>query len=129
MARRKITPEEVVEAISKSMSDYAKVTLEQVQEICEYVGDEAKAIAQSDSPRRTGKYKRGWSKKTEFSRHGVKVTVHNKRYRLTHLLEYGHKTGRKRRGKAMTDAHAHIAYANDYAQQELERRIRKALGG
>jgi hypothetical protein len=53
------------------------------------------------SPKRTGKYAKGWrSTVRKESAVGAEVVVHNKIYRLTHLLEKGHakRGGGKSRG-------------------------------
>lgn len=102
------------------------------------VAEEAKERVKAASPKRTGKYKRGW--RVDFKSKGglLQCIVHQsgKEYRLTHLLENGHGTrlgkGRNSRRygtKSHVAAQPHIAEVNDWAQRELEQRIRKAIGG
>ena len=47
----------------------------------------------AESRKRSGKYAKGWTSTTDHAslEQGVEVTVHNKQYQLTHLLEKGHK--------------------------------------
>lgn len=131
-----IKPEQIARELTKSLTDYGKLAQHEVHDILESVGDEAKSrvIAASPKGKRhgSGKYKRGWKVKIEESGSSTSVTVHNKHYRLTHLLENGHRT-RLKHGKygkqAAVSAHPHIEEVNAWAQRELERRIRKALGG
>ena len=131
-----ISPEQLSRELTKSLTEYGKLAQHEVHDILESVGDEAKSRVISASPkgkqRGSGKYKRGWNVKIEESGSTVRVTVHNRRYQLTHLLENGHRT-RLKHGKYGKQAYVrgqpHIAAANEWAQRELERRIRKALGG
>lgn len=131
-----ISPDRLSSELAKSLSEYGKLAHHEVQEILESVGDEAKSRVASASPkgmrRGSGKYKRGWNVKIEESGSSTNVTVHNKHYQLTHLLEFGHRT-RLKHGRygvqAAAAAQPHIEEVNAWAQRELERRIRKALGG
>ena len=126
-----ITPDQLAAELTKTLAEYGKLARDDVQEIIESVGKEAKSRVTASSPGK-GKYRRGWKVKIETAGSKTSVTVHNRRYQLTHLLEFGHKTRLKhgRYGKkAFAAARPHIEEVNDWAQQELERRIRKALGG
>lgn len=102
------------------------------------IGQEAKQRVAAASPKRTGKYKRGWRVDFKNKSGVIQCIVHqsDKNYRRTHLLENGHRTrlgtgknGRRYGTKASVGAQPHIAEVNDWAQRELESRIRKALGG
>lgn len=125
-----VTPEQLAAELTKTLAEYGKLARDDVQEIIESVGNEAKERVTAASPGR--KYRRGWKVKIETAGSKTSVTVHNRRYQLTHLLEFGHKT-RLKHGKygkkAFAAAMPHIEEVNDWAQRELERRIRKALGG
>lgn len=131
-----ISPDQLSRELTKSLTEYGKLAQHEVHDILESVGDEAKSRVASLSPkgrrRGSGKYKRGWKVKIEESGSSTSVTVHNKHYQLTHLLEFGHRT-RLKHGKygkqAAVGAQPHIEEVNEWAQRELERRIRKALGG
>lgn len=131
-----IRPERVAAKLTETLTQYGRLTQDTVQRILESVGDEAKTRVASLSPkgrrRGSGRYKRGWKVKIEESGSKISVIVHNRRYQLTHLLEFGHRT-RLRHGRygrqAAAAAQPHIGEVNAWAQRELERRIRKALGG
>lgn len=47
------------------------------------------------------------------------------RYQLAHLLEHGH----AKRGGGRVAARLHIAAAEEKGEEQLERKIRQALGG
>lgn len=131
-----IKPDQIANALTSSLAEYGKLAQDAVHIICVEVGDEAKAYVTDISPkgkkRGSGKYKRGWNVKIKETSSTTSVTVHNKRYQLTHLLEKGHRT-RLKRGKYGTKAHVgaqpHIAEVNTWAQREVEKRIRRVLGG
>ena len=127
---------DVSKQLTEQLREYGKLTTEEVDSIITEVGKEACEQVKNASPRRKGKYKRGW--KVKIERHGTKtdVTVYNSQWQLTHLLEFGHKTrlgtgkSRRRYGrKAFVSGQPHIGPANDWAQREVESRIRKKLGG
>lgn len=131
-----ISPDQLSRELTKSLTEYGKLAQHEVHDILESVGDETKSRVASLSPkgrrRSSGKYKRGWKVKIEESGSSTSVTVHNRHYQLTHLLEKGHRTRLKhgRYGKqAAVGAQPHIEEVNTWAQRELEQRIRKALGG
>jgi len=81
------------------------------------------------SPKKTGKYARSWTRKRETDRNGlVTVTVHNKRYQVTHLLENGHVIRNAKGTYGRTNGIKHIAPVEEWAQdalpEEIERKLR-----
>ena len=73
--------------------------------------------------KRRGKYKKSWRKKvTQDNGRIFEITVYSGggEYRLTHLLEKGHK---KSRGKGNVKAQAHIAPAYKKVKKEYEKDI------
>ena len=112
---------DAVNAILLSMVDDVKDTVDQAANTA---GKETAQKLRETSPRRTGKYAKGWKPKKEAVNGGTVVTVHNKdHYRLTHLLEYGHANVKGGR----TPAHPHIKAAEDYAADEFERLVLEGL--
>lgn len=80
------------------------------------------------SPKRTGKYSRGW-KVTEQNESGlIGFTVHqnSRQARLTHLLEDGHRTRNKR---GWVRAQPHIRAVEQDAEKEALKVIEKAVKG
>lgn len=76
------------------------------------------------SPRKTGKYSRGWSVKNEKSR----AIVYNRtNWQLTHLLENGHVIRNKKGTYGRAPAHPHIKPVQEWASeaivQDIERRL------
>lgn len=117
-------PDDFSKQLVSAMQEYSNLLEEDIKEILSDVGKEAKAKVSAASPTRSGKYAKGWTVKKEFRKGKFKVTVHDKRYQLTHLLENGH---RKRNGSGWVSAQPHINAVNEWAEQELESRIRKAV--
>ena len=107
-----------------ALKEYSSTSEDKIQGVLEDVAKEAKKQLSSSSPKRTGKYKRGW-KVTLTRRSGYcKVDIHNTRYQLTHLLEKGHRAHSGR-----SPAIVHIAPVEQWAIQEAERRIKEVLQG
>lgn len=52
------------------------------------------------------------------------MTYNAKHYRLTHLLEFGH----AKQNGGRTRAFPHIAEVNDWAQEEVEKRMEGKIG-
>lgn len=110
--------------LTKTLQDYSNVLEEDIKEILTDVGDEAKVRVSDSSPKRTGKYKRNWKVKKTSKKGKFQVEVYNTSYQLTHLLENGHRT---RNGSGWVEARPHIAAVNEWAQEEAESRIEKAV--
>ena len=75
--------------------------------------------------RRTwNRYSSSWAVKTRSGVNFYHTTIHNrKHYRLTHLLEYGHKT----RNGLNTRAFRHIEPIDIYCAERLEKNIPKII--
>lgn len=110
--------------ITEALKEYSNTCEEQIQEVLQDVAKEAKKKLSSASPKRTGKYKRGWKVTLTRRRGFCKVDIHNTRYQLTHLLEHGHRAHRGR-----SPAIVHIAPVEKWAIAEAEKRIQEVLKG
>ena len=91
-------------ALEETKTDLAKGAVKQLKET---------------SPKRTGKYAAGWTRKKK----GKTIIVHNRRYQLTHLLEKGH----AKRGGGRVAARVHIAPVEKEVQSLAEPVFRKKL--
>lgn len=72
--------------IAKQLSQYTAHVEEEVEAAKEDVTKEAVSSLKSGSPKDTGDYAKGWTRKKV----GNSIIVHNRKYQLTHLLENGH---------------------------------------
>ncbi len=84
--------------IKDILNDYSLDVQESIQEEAEKVAKKGVNDLKVNSPKRTGKYAKGWRVKTIKGKGFVECTIHNAtNYQLTHLLEKGHltRTGKK----------------------------------
>lgn len=89
------------------------------------VAKEAVTQLRSSSPRKTGKYARGWTTK-QIDKNGI--VIHNsKHYQLTHLLENGHVIRNKKGTYGRTSGIKHIQPVEQWASEELPRRIMEKI--
>ncbi len=85
------------------------------------VSKEAVQKLRNTSPRKTGSYSKGWSVKRMGDMDAV---VHNRTdYQLTHLLENGHVIKNKKGTYGRTHGIKHIKPVEEWASDELPRRI------
>lgn len=94
------------------------------------VGNEARKRLRETSPsgkrRGSKKYRAGWRTDVQTKDGVIAVTVHNRQYQLTHLLENGHK---KRNGRGSVPAQPHIQPVEQWAEAEAVKAIEKAVKG
>lgn len=91
------------------------------------VSQQSATKLRNTSPKRTGAYARGWTKK-KFMKRGINtVIVHNKEYQLTHLLENGHIVRNKYGTYGRAPAIKHIKPVEEWAQSELPEEIERNL--
>lgn len=117
--------------ITAAVKQYTTAVQQDIVRRFEEIGKEAKTRVSAASPKgRRGNYKRGW-KVTAANKNGmISVTVHNAQYRLTHLLENGHRT-RYKHGKYGTNrtvpGRQHIAPVEQWAENAALEAVRKAV--
>ena len=113
--------------------DLEKLIQEELQKytigIDELVTDTIKTVAKqatkdikNASPKRTGKYKKGWTQKVEDDGYTVSAVIYGKTpatYAVAHLLEYGH----AKRGGGRVKAVPHIKEIQDKAVDEAVKKI------
>jgi len=117
--------DELANAVVKELTEYSQEVVDATKEECVKVADETKQLLQQTSPRRTGKYARGWRAKTTYEdKSDIRVTVYNTRYMLTHLLENGH----AKVDGGRVNGIPHIAPAEKKASELLEEKVKVRLG-
>ena len=105
---------QVLDEVNKDVEQSAKRNIQQIAK-------ESVAKLKNTSPRKTGSYAKGWGTKKEGE---MTVIVHNRTdYQLTHLLENGHVIRNKKGTYGRTHAIKHIAPVEEWAIDELPRRI------
>lgn len=129
-----ISPDELVGALTSAFSKYSSEIRDKIDSRVEEIGNEAVEEVKSLSPvyagkdkkRKKGKYRKGWRCEIEKSRGKIEVTVHNKQYQLTHLLENQHLS---RDGTTFSTPHPHISIANDHAEKKVDKLIEELAHG
>lgn len=117
-----IQMEKILEQYSKEVKDVTDKSIEKVSK-------ESVQKLKNTSPKRTGKYARSWTKKKVKGRNGIdEVTVHNKQYQLTHLLENGHIVRNSKGTYGRTNGIKHIKPVEEWAQDALPQEIERRLG-
>ena len=118
-----------IDNFSKELNAELKLySKELTEEMAQIVMEEAKTMTktlQAESPKRTGKYAKGWtSKKMSHNSNSISYLVYNKnKPQLTHLLEYGHilSTGER------SEEYPHINKAQDEAEKRVIERIERVV--
>lgn len=118
------------------LNEYGDEVYKCLDKCVDEVADEAKlklqnvsSFAPSGHP--SGAYSKSWiNEKLPVGKFNTKQVVHNQEhYRLTHLLEKGHVI-RNGTGRTFgrTGEYPHIAPVNDWANEELQRKVKQELG-
>lgn len=114
--------------VEKILDEYSVEVKRATNNSMDVVAKEAVSKLRNTSPRRTGAYARGWKLKRERGSGGINtVTVHNRVYQLTHLLENGHIVRNKKGTYGRAPGIKHIAPVEEWAQSELPLEIEREL--
>lgn len=121
---KKVEIDQLGQEIQKIIEDYAEDAKGVVEEALPKVGKEAVKELKKRSPKKTGKYSKGWKSKVEKDRLSSKVIVYNKTsYQLTHLLEKGHAN----RDGGRTKGYPHIKPTEDIAVDKAIKMIEEGI--
>lgn len=105
--------EKEVMEILKSFNSSVTTALDEAEQ---EVAKEAVKKLRKTSPKRTGKYAKGWTVK----KNGKTYIIYNKlKPWLTHLLEHGHPVVRGGKVVGQEPAHVHIAPVDEWIRKEL----------
>ena len=113
------------ESVTAQMKDLLDEVNKEVKDATKHgidtVSKESVQKLKNTSPRKTGSYSKGWAVKREGE---MDVIIHNRTdYQLTHLLENGHVIRNKKGTYGRTNGIKHIAPVEEWAVDELPRRI------
>ena len=120
-----IKPENLTQTLKNYLENYVEDISEVVEETSTQIGKEARDELKQTSPKRTGKYAKGWTvKKDRKNKNYYTVKIWNKTdYQLTHLLEFGHAT----RNGGRTKAIPHIRPVEEKYKKEFEERLKDKI--
>lgn len=128
----KVKSNEIGSAVGDILYQYTADVRAGVIELTDEKAEKLRELIKQGAPvdwrkvKRRGKYKRSWSTKvTRDNLYTYERTVYagNGEYRLTHLLEHGHKTSRG----TMTKAERHIAPAAEKIKKEYIEEIKNIV--
>ena len=112
-----------------AMQKYSYDVQQDIEKSLRKISREARKMVSERSPdgRRSGKtkYKEGWTAKFTAENGQISFVIHqkNQNYRLTHLLEDGHRT----RTGGSVPARPHIRPVEEWAEEEARKAIEKAV--
>lgn len=114
----------IAQAIQNALDDYGEAVSAQLPTLVKETAKECVSEIKANAPRRSGRYRAGWtSKLTTKTGTSAGAVVYNKdRYRLTHLLENGH----AKISGGRVEGHPHIAPAAENAADKLVKRMKEA---
>lgn len=113
-----IKADQLAQEIVKILDDYRDTTIDKMKEAVDKAAKQAVNELKTSSPKRTGAYAKDWAAKKDRKANKWaygKVVYNKKHYRMTHLLEKGH---RKVNG-GMVAARPHIAKVEEKAINTL----------
>ena len=108
------------------LNQYGKQCSEVVNEAVHEVSKEALKKLKKESPKRTGRYKKGWKVKKnddKFSANDILYGKEASTYAIAHLLEHGHAT----RNGGRTAPIPHVKNVEEWAQKSLVDTVEKKL--
>lgn len=113
-------------AMRDILQDYSVEVAKAAEEAVTEVSKEATKKLRQTSPKRKGRYAKGWTSKVEKTAATVDATVYGKTgtYQIAHLLEHGHA---RRGGGRNVGGIEHIKPAEEWAISEVEKRIREKV--
>ncbi|WP_449457932.1 HK97 gp10 family phage protein [Streptococcus suis] len=116
--------DELASVIAKELTNYAKDTTDTMREVVEEVTDDTVDVLKATSPKKSGRYAKGWkSKATTDTNTALTKTIHNRTPGLTHLLEDGH----AKQNGGRVEGRKHIAPVEKSAIKSLKTKLRQKL--
>lgn len=114
----------LAKAVMDGLEEYAVAVADDIKAAAKKTASDCAKELKSTSPKKTGKYARGWKVKKSFENSAsARYTVYNATaYQLTHLLEKGH----AKRGGGRVAAIPHIEPVEQKAIEEMEKKGREA---
>lgn len=126
----KIKVNQLADTVADILSFYSDEVIRIQKDTVDEISKETRKIVKRHAPvGRRGKYRKSIKVKTVYESITEKrnvIHVEKPEYRLTHLLEKGHK---KRGGKGKTKPIPHFIHGQDYIEQNYENRIKKKIQG
>lgn len=114
----RIAIEDLTTAMLEAYTRYTTEVVEELEQELQRIAQEAVAEVKKLSPKDKGRYRRSWRSLVERSNGKIHITVHNRIYQLTHLLEDGYVSAD---GTNWARAFPHISIANKHAEEKIDK--------
>ena len=127
----KVNASDFAYEVNKILGEYQRGLYTQLGPTMRKTANETRKVLRSTSPKRTGKYGRGWEYELKVNSRlgGGSITLYDARPGLTHLLEKGHVTRNGLdRSYPATPAHPNIAAAQEQAEKQFLENLQTVLG-
>lgn len=124
---KNIRIDQLASEVMETLDDYKDLAADDLKKAVKDAGKTVKDEIGANAPRKTGKYAKSWrTKVTAETSESISLTVYSPgRYQIAHLLENGH----AKRNGGRVRAIPHIAPAEQHGEEQLERDLRRKLGG
>ncbi|TDX52141.1 HK97 gp10 family phage protein [Orenia marismortui] len=121
---RTVSVADLAATITEEVKKYTNDVQQGIKKEVKSTATKVKKEIKDKSPRDTGEYADGWSRRTSTRGGQVEVTIYNKdKPQLTHLLEFGHAL--KDGGRVDGTPHIRVGYENNI--NEMLRNIEKII--
>ena len=122
-----ISIDQLANEIAKGLKEYSQDVIEGIDEASERIAKNAVKELKSKSPKKTGEYAKGWTKKTEkkYGETNSHVIYNKNKPQLTHLLEHGH----AKRGGGRVEGKPHIRPVEEQVINEFTAEVEKVIKG
>lgn len=125
MSNKTVKIDDLGKEIAQIFQEYAKATEETCQKAVVETCKEAVKELKANSPKDHGNYAKSWKYgPSPFKKDKLAKIIYNKEhYRLTHLLEKGH----KKRNGGTVPGQPHISHAEQNAEKTVLRKIKEGI--
>lgn len=123
MNNRSIDVDGLVAAMQQFQEEFLNAAKDDVEEVCVDVANTITQELKAISPKKTGKYARSWKYTIEHGGSWTRAILHNGRYQIVHLLEYGHA---KVNGGRVSPI-VHVAPEQDKADREFISKLKRKI--
>lgn len=117
---KKISIDDIATEITNTIQEYTEDVSSAIEEENKNIANEAVKELRNTSPKKTGQYAKGWTKKKQGNGY---VIYNKKKPQLTHLLEHGH----AKRGGGRVSGKPHIRPVEERAIKDLENNVIKII--
>ena len=123
MADKRVDIDGLTAAMTQYLDEFSKATKANVYDACVETSETILTELKATSPRDTGRYARNWIATIDSAGSWTRAILHDRQYRLVHLLEYGHANVKGGRTRAFPHVEPAQTNADDLFLRLLTKRI------